>query len=166
MSADILQRLFQNLQACRHVYARLLEVAERKRAHLVRNDAVALRQDLADEERLAGMGAELAAEREQLHTRCAAFLRVRPAARTLGDLTRAMPQGWQTRFDAERRELRRTVERLQDVNKVNVILVNNSLEMMQGLLAAMFDAEPATGYARNGMRPQPRFLRHTLDARA
>ena len=166
MSADILQRLYQNLQACHQVYSRLLDVAERKRAHLVGNDVTALREDLREEERLAGMCAQLASERNRLHGECAARLRPGAHVRSLGELTPAMPDGWRTRFDSERRALRRTIERLQEINKVNVILINNSIEMMQGLLAAMFDAEPTAGYGRNGMRPQPQFLRHTLDARA
>lgn len=165
MSAEILQRLYQNLQACHQVYTRLLNVAERKRTHLVGNDVAALRDDLREEERLAGMGAQLAAERDRLHGECAAWLRPGAQVRSLGELTPAMPEGWRSRFDTERRGLRRTLERLQEINKVNVILINNSIEMMQGLLSAMFDAEPTAGYGRNGMRPQTQFLRHTLDAR-
>ena len=77
-----------------------------------------------------------------------------------------MPRVWHERFQKERLALRRTLEKLHEVNRVNVMLVNNSLEMMEGLLSAIFNTESTAAYGRNGIRARPELVRGSLDARA
>ena len=157
------QRLFANLQTTHQVYQQLLELAEKKRAHIIANDIEELRADLAAEERLAAEGATLGAERESLHRQCCAALEVRAQGSKLEDLCRAMPPEWARRFQRERDGLRRTLDRLLRVNRANVVLVNNSLQLMRGLLAALFGAEQVSAYGRRGVRSETELTRRVLD---
>lgn len=152
MAPDVLPRFFAHLQATGRVYARLLEVAEQKQKHILQNDIEQLREDLRQEEQLANEGATLDAQRDTLHARCRAQLNVTEGGATLHDLCAHMPAPWKERFQAERQALRETLERLHEANRLNVALVNNSLDLMKGLLSALFDAEPTAAYERNGLR--------------
>jgi len=166
MSTDLQQRLLANLQTTHRVYQQLLELAEKKRTHIVANDIEALRADISAEERLAAEGATLGAERESLHRQCCVALDVRKPGSKLEDLCRAMPPEWARRFQRERDTLRRTLDRLLRVNRANVVLVNNSLKLMRGLLAALFGAEQVSAYGRRGVRSEAQLCRRSLDTRA
>lgn len=166
MTQDVLPRFFATLQATTRVYARLLEVAETKQQHIMANDIERLREDLRLEEQLAGEGAALDAQREALHTRCRAALNVGEGGETLHDLCAAMPAPWKERFQAERQKLRETLERLHAANRLNVTLVNNSLDLMKGLLSALFGAEPVAAYGRTGVRTGVDISGRALNARA
>ncbi len=48
MPDNPLERLLINLQTAHKVYERLLELAEKKRLHIVQNDLAALRRDVRD----------------------------------------------------------------------------------------------------------------------
>ena len=77
-----------------------------------------------------------------------------------------MPPDWARRFHDERDALRRTLDRLLRVNRANVVLVNNSLKLMRGLLAALFGAEQVSAYGRRGVRSEAQLCRRSLDTRA
>ena len=159
------QRLLANLQATHEVYRQLLELAEKKRAHILTNDVEALRADLKAEERLSAEGASLGVARESLHGRCCAALNVRAPGSKLEDLCLAMPPDWARRFQRERDALRRTLDRLLRVNRANVVLVNHSLQLMRGLLAALFGAEEVSAYGPRGVRSETELSRRSLDTR-
>jgi len=173
MPDNPLERLFINLQTAHKVYAHLLELAERKRLHIVQNDLEALRRDIEAEQRLAAAGASLNAERELLHRECCAALRIKgpakapqgPAAK-LEDLCAAMPREMAQRFSRERAALCRTLERLLRANRVNAFLVNNSLDLMQGLLNALFGGEKICAYGPRGVRTRTEYSVRALDTRA
>jgi len=166
MSRDPLRRLLANLHATRRVYADLLRAAQRKQNHILASDIRELRRDLEAEERLAGEGARLNAEREQLHRLCCRSLGLGQEVRTLEGLCRFLPQQWRERFQAQRRDLLDIQRRLQDVNRMNVALVNNCLELMEGLLAALFDVEPVSAYGPRGVRRKAELPARSLDTRA
>ena len=167
------ERLLVNLQAAHKVYQHLLELAEKKRLHIVHNDLEALRRDIESEQRLAAMGAALNTEREALHRECCAALRVKPPAKppqgavaTLDDLCRAMPQELAQRFSLQRAALRQTLEQLRRANRVNAVLVNNSLDLMQGLLAALFGGDKINAYGPRGARTRTEYSMRSLDTQA
>jgi flagellar biosynthesis/type III secretory pathway chaperone len=167
------ERLLINLQAAEKVYQRLIELAEKKRLHIVHNDLDALRQDIEAEQRLAAMGASLNTEREVLHRECCAALRVKARAparagalATLEDLCRAMPQEMAERFSRQRATLRRTLEQLLRANRANAFLVNNSLDLMQGLLAALFGGNKIHAYGPKGARARTEYSVRSLDTQA
>jgi hypothetical protein len=168
-----LERLFINLQTAHKVYQRLLDLAERKRRHIIQNDLEALRRDIEAEQRLAAAGASLNVEREALHRECCATLRVRPPIRTpqgaalkLEDLCAAMPRETAQRFARERAALCRTLEQLLRANRANAFLVNNSLDLMQGLLNALFGGEKIAAYGPRGARGRTEYAVRSLDTQA
>jgi flagellar biosynthesis/type III secretory pathway chaperone len=173
MPDNPLERLLINLQTAHKVYQRLLELAERKRLHIVQNDLEALRRDIESEQRLAAAGASLSVERESLHRECCAALRVRPPAQAprgtaakLDDLCRAMSKEMIERFSRERGALRRTLEQLLRANRANAFLVNNSLDLMQGLLNALFGGEKTCAYGPKGSRARTEYSVRSLDTQA
>lgn len=166
MPPDVFQRLLQNLQATQKVYATLLEVAERKQQHILKNDIDSLREDLQSEERLAAEGSMLGLQRDALHQCCRQALNLVKGGETLTDLCRRLPLVWQDRFRKERDALARTIEGLHSANRINVALINNSLEMLEGLLTALFDAEPVSAYGPTGMRSRPELVHGSLNAHA
>ncbi len=173
MPDNPLERLLINLQTAHKVYARLLELAERKRQHIVHNDLEALRKDIESEQRLAAAGASLNIEREALHRACCAALRVNPppkapqgAPAKLEDLCAAMPGELAQRFSRERAALCRTLERLLRANRANAFLVNNSLDLMQGLLNALFGGEKICAYGPKGARRPTEYAVRALDTQA
>jgi len=166
MPHDVLERLLANLLETHGVYKRLLGIAEQKQEHILQNDTDCLREDLQAEAELAGRGAQLNAEREDLHRRCCNSLSSPTEVATLEDLCQYMPAEWHERFELERKGLRRTLERLHGVNRVNVSLVNSSLEFMEGLLAALFDTERISAYGHTGIRDRAEIPVRTLDASA
>lgn len=165
MLNSLLERLLNNLQETHKVYTRLLEVAERKQNHILNHETENLKADLKVEEGLAGAGTGLNAEREEMHGRCRAMLNLREGGNTLEELCRFLPHQWRQRFLVERQDLRKTLERLHSVNRMNVALVNHSLELMEGLLSALFDAEPVCAYGPDGIRTRADWARRALDAR-
>ena len=167
------ERLLMNLQAAHKVYQHLVELAEEKRLHIVRHDLEALRQDIESEQRLAGMGAALNTEREALHRECCATLRVRTspkapqgAVATLDELCQAMPSELAQRFSRQRAALRHTLEQLRRANRVNTVLVNNSLDLMQGLLTALFGGDKIYAYGPRGARTRTEYSMRSLDTQA
>jgi len=167
MPYDVLQRMLANLQASHKVYQRLLSLARLKQAHIMNNELESLREDLKLEEQLAGRGADLNAEREEIHSKCRTVLNLGPDAETLEDLCDGMPPEWNYRFASIRKEMRSTLEELHRVNRMNALLVNNCLEFMEGLLAALFDAEPTAAYGpRGNSRRIAELPLRTLDAQA
>lgn len=164
MAGDIFQQFFSNLQLTQKLYARLLETAENKRSHILANNVEHLREDLQLEERLAGAATELDLQRQALHQRCCAELKVH--ATTLQALTDAMPPPWKEHFQRERNRLQQTMHKLHAVNRANVGLINNSLELVNGMLAAMFDAEPVAAYSRQGVRAAAELSHRALNASA
>ncbi len=166
MAHEVMKRLLINLQTTNKVYERLLEVAERKQQHILHNEIERLREDIEHEEALAGSGADLNMEREQLHRQCQAQLNAGPQAGTLDELCRHMPEPWHMRFEEARTGLRQTLQELHNVNRVNTALVNNSIELMEGLLAALFDTEPAATYGPRGRRAVLELPARALNAKA
>ena len=173
MPDNPLERLLINLQTAHKVYAHLLELAERKRLHIVHNDLEALRRDIEAEQRLAAAGASLNAEREVLHRECCAALRVKArakapqdAAAKLEELCAAMPKEMAQRFSRERAALCRTLEQLLRANRANAFLVNNSLDLMQGLLNALFGGEKICAYGPRGSRARTEYSVRSLDTQA
>jgi flagellar biosynthesis/type III secretory pathway chaperone len=173
MPENPLERLLINLQTARKVYERLLELAEKKRLHIVQNDLAALRRDIETEQRLAGAGASLNTERDALHRECCAALRVKArakapqgAAAKLEDLCAAMPREMAQRFSVERAALCRTLEQLLRANRTNAFLVNNSLDLMQGLLNALFGGEKICAYGPRGSRARTEYSVRSLDTQA
>ena len=166
MRHNALDRMLENLRESRETYASLLEVAEQKQQHILANDIEGLRADLKSEEQLAGEGTRLNTEREELHAECRRILHARPGARTIEDLCEYLPPEWHERFRTERAGLRETVERLRRVNRANVSLVNNSLHLLDGLLAAVFGTERTSAYGPRGERSQTRIPVRTLNASA
>ncbi len=165
MASDVFQRFFANLQASRKLYARLIAVAERKKEHILRNDAEGLREDLNEEEQLAGAGTELDLQRLALHQRCCVEVGAQEA-KTLGQLCAALPPPWKGRFLKEREQLQGTVSRLHELNRLNTALVNNSLDLMNGLLAAMFNTEQTAAYGKTGIRVGAEIPCRTLEVGA
>ncbi len=173
MPDNPLERLLINLQTARKVYERLLELAERKRQHIVHNDLEALRKDIESEQRLAAAGASLNTEREALHRDCCAALRVkarrrrprapRPSSRTCA---RPCPGKWRSVSSRERTALCRTLEQLLRANRANAFLVNNSLDLMQGLLNALFGGEKICAYGPKGARSRTEYSVRALDTQA
>jgi flagellar biosynthesis/type III secretory pathway chaperone len=161
MLSDAFHQLFANLQASCKLYSRLVEVAERKKQHIVGNDVEGLREDLKAEEQLAATGTELELQRRALHARC--VVASASNARTLLRLCDALAEPWKGRFLKARRELRESVERVHELNGVNVALVNNSLDLMNGLLAAMYDTEQTAAYGRSGIRVGAELPHRTLE---
>jgi len=167
MPHEVLQRLLLNLQTSHKVYQRLLDVARLKQSHIMSNELEPLREDLKLEAQLAGHGADLNAEREGIHRKCSTLLNLDSGAETLEDLSRAMPPEWNHRFAAIRTDMRATLEQLHQANRMNALLVNNSIEFMEGLLAALFDAEPPATYGPTGAsRRITELPLRTLDAQA
>lgn len=173
MPDNPLEHLLLNLQTAHKVYQRLLALAERKRLHIVQNDLEALRQDIESEQRLAAAGAGLNTERDLLHRECCAALRVRPrvpgpqgAAAKLEDLCAAMSGEMAQRFSRERAALCRTLEQLLRANRANAFLVNNSLDLMQGLLNALFGGEKICAYGPKGSRARTEYSVRSLDTQA
>ncbi len=166
MSRDPLHRLLGNLQTTRQVYSELLAVAERKQKNIMENDIEGLRKDLDTEERLAGQGARLNSDRTELHRLCQKRLGVGKDAETLEALCRLMPPDWRDKFRTEREDLLQTQRRLHSINKMNVALVNSCLELMEGLLAALFDLEPISAYGPRGIRKKAELPARSLDTRA
>jgi flagellar biosynthesis/type III secretory pathway chaperone len=173
MPENPLERLFINLQTAHKVYQHLLDLAEKKRQHIVQNDLAALRLDIEAEQRLAAAGASLNVERESLHRECCAALRVQPIIRAgqstaakLNDLCAAMPKEMAQRFSRERTALCRTLEQLHRANRANAFLVNNSLDLMQGLLNALFGGEKICAYGPRGSRARTEYSVRSLDTQA
>jgi hypothetical protein len=173
MPDNPLERLLINLQTAHKVYRHLLDLAERKRLHIIQNDLAALRRDIEAEQRLAAAGASLNVEREALHRECCAALRVRPSAQTphgaaskLDDLLSAVPKETAQRFSRERAALRRTLEQLLRANRANAFLVNNSLDLMQGLLNALFGGEKICTYGPRGSLARTEYSVCSLDTQA
>ena len=130
------------------------------------NDIAGLRKDLQLEERLAGEGTRLSGERRAVHRRSCIALNAPESTEALEDLCRYMPAPWRDRFEAKRTDLRRTLERLHSVNRMNVSLVNSSLDLMEGLLAALFGTERVSAYGRTGVRAPTQVPARALDAKA
>jgi hypothetical protein len=162
MISDVFQQLFANLQASRKLYTRLLEVAERKKQHIVHNDVEGLREDLKNEEQLAATGTELDLQRQTLHRRCCSDVHAKDT-KNLRSLCDVLPEPWKGRFLKEREELRTTVEKVHEINRINVALVNNSLDLMNGLLAAMYDTEQTAAYGKSGIRLGAELPHRTLE---
>ena len=166
MHDEARRRLLINLETTCEVYARLLDVAKRKQQHIMHNEVNALREDIQEEEILATGGVDLNTEREQLHRKCSDLLAPGAEADTLDRLCRHMTEPWHTRFRDVRARLKQTVRQLHEANQMNAVLVNNSIELMNGLLAALFDTEPVGAYAPRGKRTTTELPIRTLDARA
>lgn len=165
MPSDIFQQFFANLQASIKLYGRLVEVAQRKREHILANDVEGLREDLKVEQELAGIGTELDLQRPVLHKRCCAEVKAQ-GARTLAQLCTALPEPWKQRFISAREQLRDLAARLHELNRVNVALVNNSLDLMSGLLTAMFNTEQTAAYGKSGVRVGAEIPFRTLEVGA
>jgi len=164
MPRDAFERLLANLRKTRQTYARLLELGEAKQRHILCNDVEKLGELLRREESLVADGARLNEERGELHRLCRRRLAGSPSAETLSELCRHLPPYWRERFGAERDRLLETQRRLQQVNRTNVMLVNNSLALLQGLLAALFDVEPVSAYGPRGGRRRAELRTRSLDA--
>ena len=162
MPDNPLERLLINLQTAHKVYQRLLELAERKRPHIVQNDLEALRRDIESEQRLAAAGASLNTEREAPAPRV-----LRGAARqsrrqsapgrrgqARGPVRGHAPGNGPAFFAPSARRCCRTLEQLLRANRANAFLVNNSLDLMQGLLNALFGGEKICAYGPRGV-PRP-----------
>lgn len=166
MPHDVLEDLLGNLRKTNRVYASLLDVARQKQTHILGNHIEELREDLSTEGRLAEDGTRLNTERKAIHRECRGLLNAGVGVETLEDLCRFMPAEWHDRFAEERKGLRHTLESLQDVNRINVALVNNSLSLMEGLLTALFDTVPVTTYGPRGLRAKSELQVRSLDTRA
>ena len=166
MPHDTLETLLDNLRKTHRVYSQLLDIAERKQTHILQNDTASLRLDLKDEETLSSEGSRLTSERDRIHEVCREELEADDTANTLESLSRYMPEAWHTPFNRERAALKDTLGRLQKVNRVNVALVNNSIELMDGLLSALFGTEPVAAYGPRGGRVKRAVRVHSLNASA
>lgn len=166
MALDVLDSLLNNLRETHGVYRRLLDVAEEKKAHILASDLDGLREDLEAEATLAEKGAGLNAARDELHRHCCETFHVDTGGRMLEDLSEFLPDDWRGPFDEERSGLRKTLETLRDRNRMNMVLVNNSLELMEGLLAAMSGTETVRTYGRRGKRVNGGPPVRALDAKA
>jgi FlgN protein len=166
MPHETLKRLLINIETSNKIHERLLEVAERKQQHLLTNDVDGLRDDLQDEQGLATDGAHLNVEREELHALCLRRLQAPTSVKKLEQLCAIMPGEWPERFGPARARLRSTVEKLRDVNRMNMVLVNNSIDLMQGLLGALYQTEAVPTYGRRGGQYNNRINVRTLDTKA
>jgi len=165
MTGDAFERLLENLRESSRVYSRLLELAEAKKGLILSNDVAGLGTVLREEESLLSDGARLHEEREELHRLCRKRLAGSPRAETLSELCRHLPPYWRERFTTERDRLLDIQRRLQRANQTNVMLVNNSLALVHGLLGALFDVETVAAYGPRGGRERTDIRTRSLDAR-
>ena len=165
MAHDVLERLLRNLRETRRVYDELIAAAERKREHIVNSNMDKLDSDLKDDDALIERAAELNAQRPELHRLCRMELDAPESAGTLKTLCSYMPHDWAERMRRERRELLAAQNRLQSINRVNTVLINNALDYMGGLLSALFDVESISAYDPRGARTQSDLRTRSLDAR-
>jgi len=77
-----------------------------------------------------------------------------------------MPREMAQRFSSERAALCRTLEQLLRANRANAFLVNNSLDLMQGLLNALFGGEKICAYGPRGSRARTEYSVRSLDTQA
>ena len=165
MPRNPIQTLLDRLQDTHEVYRRLLTIAEEKKTHILGNDLDSLRADIEAEETLSRKGADLNAVCDELRGECLRALGRQDGAGTLEDLTRLLPADRRKPLEQERGGLKDTLRKLRDRNRMNMALVNSSLDVMEGLLSAMFGTETVSTYGRRGRRTRSGPPARALNAR-
>jgi len=161
-----IETLLSRLRETHQVYRGLLKVAEDKKTHILQNELEGLRADIEAEETLSRKGADLNAVCDDLRGECLRSLGRDDEAGTLEELTRLLPAEWREPFEEERSGLKSTLRKLRDCNRMNMALVNSSLDLMEGLLAALFGTETVSTYGRRGKRTRTGAAAHALNAKA
>ena len=166
MPRDPIETLLDNLRETHDVYRRLLTVAEKKKTHILQNDIEGIRADIQAEETLSRKGAGLNAACDDLRRECSRSMGDGDDVPTLETLGSLLPTERREPFEEERRALKGTLRELRDRNRTNMVLVNNSLGLMEGLLAAMFGTETVSTYGRRGNRTRGGMPVRALNAKA
>ena len=170
--------LLSNLEQTTDRYERLLKLAREKQRHIAQNDIDALEQDLNGEDVLIEEIQGLDAERGRLHgeTALAALQHsgrkdgdhraALPGQETLEQLERFLPADVQPKVQRCRHRLRLTVGELNEVNRMNMALIRNSLELAEGMIKALFAvATEGVGYGPTGQSPELDLAPCSIDAK-
>lgn len=131
--ASLIEELTQTLEQESAVYEEMIPLAEKKTQIIVANDLQAL-QSITEQEQIAidRIGA-LERKRQEVIVNIGTVLNRNPSSlnfRTLIDILKGQPAE-QKKLRELHDRLRKTVERLSDINKKNKVLIEQSLEMIE-----------------------------------
>ncbi|MCI5936869.1 MAG: flagellar protein FlgN [Eubacterium sp.] len=166
--ASLMEELISTLDTEEKLYRDLIPIEEEKTRAVIAGDLEALQDITTREHDLVDQTSALESKREQVAYDIATVLGKDPKGIQLGQIVAALknqPQDQKKLQDVHDR-LRRTVERLQEINHQNQDLIKQSLEMVEYNMNVIRSTRMSSGssnYSSNasevaGMAPQHGFF--------
>ncbi len=162
--ASLMEELIATLDKEDLLYRQLIPVEEEKTRAIIANDLESLRKITEQEHELVDRTSAQEHKREQIAIDIATVLGMDPRTITLDQIAEALkgqPED-QKRLQEIHDRLKKTVERLQDLNEKNKVLLKEAMEMVQFNMNVIRSTRMSSGssnYSSNaaeveGMAPQ------------
>ena len=162
--ASLMEELIETLDKEDLLYRQLIPVEEEKTRAIIANDLESLRKITEQEHELVDRTSAQEHKREQIAIDIATVLGMDPRTITLDQIAEALkgqPED-QKRLQEIHDRLKKTVERLQDLNEKNKVLLKEAMEMVQFNMNVIRSTRMSSGssnYSSNaaeveGMAPQ------------
>ena len=162
--ASLMEELMETLTAEEKLYAELIPIEEEKTRAIVGNDLQKM-QEITDRERdMVDRTTALEAKREEIAVNIATVLGKNPKTITLDEIEDSLKKQPEDRKKLQtiHDKLRKTVNRLRDVNEQNKELLQESMDMVEFNMNVMRSARMTSGSSNygsdasevNGMAPQ------------
>lgn len=141
---DLIENLVKTLDGATQLYEKLGIVLERKRAAIVGGKTEALAQCTLTEERLVELARVLNDSRIGIMGSLAQRVGLRTGDVTLQRVAERVGEPWTSDLLGMKAKLTALVERVQEMNRVNAMLIKDSLEFIGDVLRRAFHREPST----------------------
>lgn len=162
--ASLMEELITTLDTEDLLYRQLIPVEEEKTRAIIANDLESLRKITEQEHELVDRTSAQEHKREQIAIDIATVLGMDPKTITLDQIAEALkgqPED-QKKLQEVHDRLKKTVERLQDLNEKNKVLLKEAMEMVQFNMNVIRSTRMSSGssnYSSNaaeveGMAPQ------------
>lgn len=162
--ASLMEELITTLDTEDLLYRQLIPVEEEKTRAIIANDLESLRKITEQEHELVDRASAQEHKREQIAIDIATVLGMDPKTITLDQIAEALkgqPED-QKKLQEIHDRLKKTVERLQDLNEKNKVLLKEAMEMVQFNMNVIRSTRMSSGssnYSSNaaeveGMAPQ------------
>ena len=149
---DLIDNLVKAIDGATQLYEKLSIVLERKRAAIVAGKTDALDQCTATEERLVELAQVLNTNRVGIMGSLAQRLGVPGGRPTLKQLAERLGEPWGSKLMSMKAKLAGLVEKVQEINRMNAMLLKDSLEFIGDVLRRTFHKQGSPGivYGQRG----------------
>ena len=149
---DLIEELIKTIDGAAQLYEKLRVVLERKQAAIVAGQTDELTQCAATEESLVDLAQRLDGNRVNIMGTLAQRLGVPGGQARLHQLAERLGEPWASRLLSLKDKLTQLVRKVQEINRVNALLVKDSLDFIGDVLRRCFHKQPAAGlvYGQKG----------------